>query len=62
VTVIKRLAYLEALPALSHLELAELNDLRRELGAQWPEVASALVMAYVRSDAAFFAAQDGTRR
>ena len=46
VTVIKRLAELEAL-AEDDADLSELNRLRIELGDRWPEVSAALAHAYV---------------
>jgi len=47
VTVIKRLAHLEAAGLLTHDQKTELNRLRTELAARWPEVANALAHAYV---------------
>ena len=50
VTVIKRLAELEARSTLTFSEMQELNRLRIEL-EEWPEVAAALAHAYLQEAA-----------
>ena len=46
-TVIKRLAELEACAFLAPPGMRELNALRRELADEWPEVGLALAHAYL---------------
>ena len=47
VTVIKRLAELEASDGLTESGLRELNALRTELQEGWPEVSKSLITAYL---------------
>ena len=47
VTVIKRLAELEASGPLDAPQMRELNALRAELQEDWPEVSKSLVTAYL---------------
>jgi hypothetical protein len=47
VTVIKRLAELEARDHLGSPELHELNALRQSLAERWPHVGAALADAYM---------------
>jgi hypothetical protein len=47
ITVIKRLADLEARGFLKPSEMSELNRLRVALAEDWPEVSAAVVRAYL---------------
>jgi hypothetical protein len=47
VTIIKRLADLEARAFLAPGEMRDLNALRQDLQSRWPEVSAALAHAYL---------------